>query len=171
MNKKILPILMICLTSFSLTSCASKEDHEEHSISSTQAIEKPEIEPLENIENDEDNSDTVESTEITAEKELIDKADKVSIADKNRWFFEQMRNVKVDRSEDELLGMRSDICLKLDKGESLESISESLSLDGLNEEQQGVLIGSSMVSQCPDASAMAKKGNVVNKKDKMSDRK
>lgn len=79
---------------------------------------------------------------------------------KDDWYIQQVRASGVDNSKTRLYDIRDTVCNLLEQEASLNNISRSLSEYDFTEEQLGVIIGTSMISSCPEYSAVIKESDL-----------
>lgn len=94
-----------------------------------------------------------ESTTVSVSPDTADSVDNTDDDALNVWYIEQVRESGVESSRAKLLDLRGQVCGFLEQGSTIENISRRIDNvhSGLNEEQKGVIIASSMVSSCQDA--------------------
>lgn len=74
---------------------------------------------------------------------------------RNAWYFEQLRRSGIVEDNTRSLDVRSQVCSQMSKGKTVDKISSDLNSQGYTAEQQGVIIASSMISQCSDIPLIA----------------
>ena len=99
-------------------------------------------------------------TTVKPDDNVVNKINESGEKVKDEWYKTRLEDVGIYADEQNLMDLRSEVCGKLDNGASLTNISVFLSDKGYNEEQQGVIIASSMLSQCQDATAKIKNTDI-----------
>lgn len=79
---------------------------------------------------------------------------------KDDWFIQQVRASGVDSSKTRLYDIRETVCNLLEQQVPVSNISRSFPDYDFTEEQLGVIIGTSMISACPDYSAIIKESDL-----------
>lgn len=157
--KKILKLSSCVLAATILASCSSSvntsgslnlEDTEEETTSSISSSS-------ENVE--EEKKPTVSQVDsgiatLTVPDEVKNVNDQKKL---DTYFFTIVKKSGVPDSEQNLRQLRREVCQSVAKDPSLESVSQLLSSRRYTEEQIGIIIAGSMISQCNDTHANIKK--------------
>lgn len=100
---------------------------------------------------DDENDDLYRTTTITPPEDAIEKLDNADIGVKNDWFYAQLKKANISGSKENMVSLRSQVCSKLraNDGDITES-KELLEDKGLSDDQIGVVIAASNLSNCPD---------------------
>lgn len=70
---------------------------------------------------------------------------------RNEWYYEQLENAGVQEERSTMIELRSEVCSQLTSGKTIDNIANDLTLKNYTAHQQGVIIASSMISQCSDS--------------------
>ena len=157
--KKILKLSSCVLAATILASCSSSvntsgslnlEDTEEETTSSISSSS-------ENVE-EEKNTTASQVDSGIATLTVPDEVKNVNDQKKlDTYFFTIVKKSGVPDSEQNLRQLRREVCQSVAKDPSLESVSQLLSSRRYTEEQIGIIIAGSMISQCNDTHANIKK--------------
>lgn len=91
------------------------------------------------------------STSVVADEESSKMLFEAGTDVRNEWFFQQLENSGIQKERSQMIELRSEVCSQLTSGETIDSIASDLTLKNYTAHQQGVIIASSMVSQCSDS--------------------
>lgn len=94
---------------------------------------------------------TSPSTPISADEESSKMLFEAGSDVRNEWFYQQLEDAGVQEDRSRMIELRSEVCSQLTSGKTIDSISNDLTLKNYTAHQQGVIIASSMVSQCSDS--------------------
>lgn len=91
------------------------------------------------------------STSVSADKESSKMLFEAGSDARNEWYFQQLEDSGIKEERSKMIELRSEVCSQLTSGETIDSIANDLTLKNYTAHQQGVIIASSMVSQCSDS--------------------
>lgn len=105
---------------------------------------------MDNIDK-EDNQPSTETTMDSAHvnRAMSDKLESYGQEHADEWFIENLIQSGVDVNRDTILNERETICKNIRRGKTLEEISELI--PRYTDEQKGIIIASSMISECPES--------------------
>ena len=159
MSKRLFVTLM--LVCGALVSCSSPEEnvpsHEKELLDEINGINKN----MTDTNNDESlskddliknkTSQSAPSTSVVADEESSKMLFEAGSDVRNEWFFQQLENSGIQEERNQMIELRSEVCSQLTSGEKIDNIASDLTLKNYTAHQQGVIIASSMVSQCSDS--------------------
>lgn len=90
------------------------------------------------------------ATVVTPPAEASESIELASQEVKDAWFKDRLREKNITGSDEKMFELRNQVCDSLHADNSMVQASEMLSGKGMTEEQKGVVISSSMLSQCND---------------------
>lgn len=146
---KCKPIVMVAVVMFCgsvLTACTSTDtavESPDTTVSSSVAAETPQAPVLQDRK----------SEKISADASVAEKLQEAGDGAQDDWFIKEVRKSGVTdkRVRDSiLLEVRDEVCRSVRRGYTLSNIvNDDLRAYDLSDEQNGVIIGASLVSQCP----------------------
>lgn len=99
---------------------------------------------------------------FTVDKKLAQKLSHAGDNVSEQWFIDQAKKVGVDKPDKILIGLRNAVCREIKKDTTISQlVVKVLDPYDLTETQQGAIISSALLSQCPDKAVMVPKGSTT----------
>lgn len=136
-----------------LTMCSHDDSSEQTSTTQVAPKEVPKVPALPPEISDSPDNYIV----IKPNTAAVQKLNKVGQEAKDQWFIDSVRKSGYDDSTENLLKLRDDVCSMVKNKTTFRNISDALSERGMNEQEQGTVISSSLTSKCQDGEVRIKK--------------